>query len=92
MYEPSRRQRARDIHMYDYENGVITGGSRVGTQPAAKYIFVHYAHVQRYNKESFVSGMHAKYTQQAQSYLAMPMRRRSLVGFTSLRQILVARV
>ncbi|EZA57070.1 hypothetical protein X777_01676 [Ooceraea biroi] len=29
-------------------------------EPAAKFIFVHYAHVQRYNKESFVSGMHAK--------------------------------
>lgn len=25
-------------------------------EPAAKFIFVHYAHVQRYNKESFVSG------------------------------------
>jgi len=49
--------------------------SRVGTQPAAKFIFVHYAHVQRYNKESFVSGMHAKYTQRARSYLAMSMRR-----------------
>lgn len=32
-------------------------------EPAAKFIFVHYAHVQRYNKESFVSGMHAKYSE-----------------------------
>lgn len=44
--------------------GVITEGERererglveARNEPAAKFIFVHYAHVQRYNKESFVSG------------------------------------
>lgn len=85
-YQPSRRQRVQDIHMYDYENGVITERLR-RFEPAAKFIFVHYAHVQRYNKESFVSGMHAKYIHTASSsYLAMPMRRfpcqASIVSYT----------
>lgn len=54
--------------MYDYENGVITARRSLGrNEPAAKFIFVHYAHVQRYNKESFVSGMHAKYTRSARA-------------------------
>lgn len=58
--------------MYDYEDGSYhrtrrrdrerkrEGGERglveARNEPAAKFIFVHYAHVQRYNKESFVSG------------------------------------
>lgn len=40
------------------ERGEKEGGGLVEEErePAAKFIFVHYAHVQRYNKESFVSG------------------------------------
>lgn len=52
-----------DIHMYDYEDGSYhrrgereRGLVEARNEPAAKFIFVHYAHVQRYNKESFVSG------------------------------------
>jgi len=60
--------------MYDYENGVITARGSLGrNEPAAKFIFVHYAHVQRYNKESFVSGcmlsIHA--ARELVAYLAM---------------------
>ena len=53
--------------MYDYEDGSYhrtatdeererERETRTRNKPAAKFIFVHYAHVQRYNKESFVSG------------------------------------